>query len=476
MNTGYELSSAVPMPFGAGDTMSMLKRLASSMAGSYFPEFAEKPRGSLPCASAGFHGSEFTSLPGPTVFPVQTALDPHTIRGDFPILQERINGRRLIWFDNAATTQKPRCVIERLRYFYEHENSNVHRTAHALAARATEAYELAREKAASFLHAGSAGEIVFVRGTTEAINLVAQSYGMETLSEGDEVVVSLLEHHANIIPWQLVCRATGAVLRTIPVDDNGQILLDEYHKILNKKTKIVSFTHVSNALGTITPAAEMIRLAHRCGAKVLVDGAQAAAHMKVDVQALGCDFYAFSGHKLFGPTGIGVLYGKASLLEGMRPYQGGGNMISDVTFERTTYKSPPHRFEAGTGSIADAVALGSAIDYVTRIGPDAIFSYEGALLRYASSAVRQVPGLALIGSAGQKAAILSFILKEYDCEEVGKKLSEAGIAVRAGHHCSQPILRRYGLEGTVRASFAFYNTPGEVDAFVDALCKIVSHG
>ncbi len=336
-----------------------------------------------------------------------------------------INGRRLIWFDNAATTQKPRCVIERLRHFYEHENSNVHRTAHTLAARATEAYERAREKAAALLHAGSAGEIVFVRGTTEAINLVAQSYGMETLSEGDEVVVSLLEHHANIIPWQLVCQATGAVLRIIPVDESGRILLDEYRKILNKKTKIVSFTHVSNALGTIAPAAEMVRLAHGYGAKVLVDGAQAAAHMKVDVQALDCDFYAFSGHKLYGPTGIGVLYGKASLLEGMRPYQGGGNMISDVTFERTRYKSPPHRFEAGTGSIADAVALGSAIDYVTRIGLDAIYTYERALLRYASSAVRRVPGLALLGDADQKAAILSFVLEGYDCEEVGKRLNEA---------------------------------------------------
>jgi cysteine desulfurase/selenocysteine lyase len=299
---------------------------------------------------------------------------------------------------------------------------------------------------------------------------------MEKLSEGDEVVVSLLEHHANIIPWQLVCQATGAVLRTIPVDEKGQILLDEYRKILNKKTKIVSFAHVSNALGTIVPAAEMVRLAHGYGAKVLVDGAQAAAHMKVDVQALGCDFYAFSGHKLFGPTGIGVLYGRASLLEGMRPYQGGGNMISDVTFERTSYKPPPHRFEAGTGSIADAVALGSAIDYVTRVGLDAIFSYERALLRYAGSAVRQVPGLALIGDADQKAAILSFVLEGHDCAEVGQKLNEAGIAVRAGHHCSQPILRRYGLEGTVRASFAFYNTPGEVDAFVDALYRIASHG
>ena len=383
-----------------------------------------------------------------------------------------MHGRPLIWFDNAATTQKPRAVIDRLSYFYEHENSNVHRAAHALAARATDAYEAARDKVRRFLGAPSAQEIVFVRGATEAINLVAQSWGRRNVRAGDEILITWLEHHANIVPWQQLCAETGARLCVAPVDDRGQVILEEYERLLGPRTRLVSFTQVSNALGTILPAREMVQIAHRYGARVLVDGAQAVSHMPVDVQALDCDFYCFSGHKVFAPTGIGVLFGKAGVLEAMPPWQGGGNMISDVTFEKTTYQPPPLRFEAGTGNIADAVGLGAAIDYVETLGLPNIQRYEHELLIYATGELERVPGLRLIGTAPDKAGVLSFILEGQRTEDVGAALDREGIAVRSGHHCAQPILRRFGLESTVRASLAPYNTREDVDALAAALHRL----
>ena len=399
-------------------------------------------------------------------------FDVHTIRLDFPILQERVNGKPLIWFDNAATTQKPQAVIDRLVHFYSHENSNVHRAAHELAARSTDAYEAARETVRRFLNASSANEIIFVRGTTEGINLVAKSWGQQTLQAGDEIVLTHLEHHANIVPWQQLAAQTGAKLRVVPVDDHGQILLAEYQQLLNSRTKLVAFSHVSNALGTITPAKQIIDLAHRVGAKVLLDGAQSVSHIPIDVQQLGCDWFVFSGHKVFGPTGIGVLYGQEDLLNATVPWQSGGNMIVDVTFERTVYQAAPTRFEAGTGNIADAVGLGTALDYVQQIGLTTIANYEHELLEYATAGLTTIPGLRLIGTAADKAAVLSFVLEGFDVEVIGQALNREGIAVRAGHHCAQPILRRFGLEATVRPSLAFYNTKAEVDALVAALERL----
>jgi cysteine desulfurase/selenocysteine lyase len=399
-------------------------------------------------------------------------FDVHTVRLDFPILQERVNGKPLIWFDNAATTQKPQAVIDRLVHFYSHENSNVHRAAHELAARSTDAYEAARDKVRRFLNASSANEIIFVRGTTEGINLVAKSWGQQTLQAGDEIVLTHLEHHANIVPWQQLAAQTGAKLRVVPVDDHGQILLAEYQQLLNSRTKLVAFSHVSNALGTITPAKQIIDLAHRVGAKVLLDGAQSVSHIPIDVQQLGCDWFVFSGHKVFGPTGIGVLYGQEDLLNATVPWQSGGNMIVDVTFERTVYQAAPTRFEAGTGNIADAVGLGTALDYVQQIGLTTIANYEHELLEYATAGLTTIPGLRLIGTAADKAAVLSFVLEGFDVEVIGQALNREGIAVRAGHHCAQPILRRFGLEATVRPSLAFYNTKAEVDALVAALERL----
>jgi cysteine desulfurase / selenocysteine lyase len=399
-------------------------------------------------------------------------LDPRLIRQDFPILQERVHGRPLIWLDNAATTQKPNAVIDRLSYFYQHENSNIHRAAHTLAARATDAYESAREKTRRFLNASSTREIVFVRGTTEGINLVAQSWGRRNVQKDDEVVITWLEHHANIVPWQQLCSEKGARLRVAPVNDRGEIILEEYEKLLSPRTRIVSFSHVSNALGTITPAREMVEMAHRHGAKVLVDGAQAVSHMRTDVQALDCDFYVFSGHKIFAPTGIGAVYGKLDVLDTMPPWQGGGNMIVDVTFEKTTYNVAPARFEAGTGNIADAVGLGAALDYVEQVGMESISAYEHELLTYATARLLTVPGLRMIGTAHEKAGVLSLVLDDVRTEDVGVALNQEGIAVRAGHHCAQPILRRMGVESTVRPSLALYNTYDEIDALVAALLRI----
>jgi cysteine desulfurase/selenocysteine lyase len=363
-------------------------------------------------------------------------------------------------------------VIDRLRHFYEHENSNIHRAAHELAARATDAYEDAREKVKAFLNASTKDEIVYVRGGTEAINLVAQAWGRKNVGKGDEIVITWLEHHANIVPWFRLCEETGARLRVAPVDDRGQVLLDEYARLLSPRTKLVSLAHVSNALGTVTPAHEMVAMAHAAGALALVDGAQAVSHMPVDVQSLGCDFYVFSGHKVFAPTGIGVLYGRKSVLDEMDPWQGGGNMIQDVTFEAIRYQGPPARFEAGTPSIADAVGLGAAIAYVCGIGMAAIASYEHGLLEYATRLLETVPGLRLIGTAAEKASVLSFVLEGHEVTEVGKALDREGIAVRAGHHCAQPILRRFGLEATVRPSLALYNNRADVDALVGALLRL----
>lgn len=400
------------------------------------------------------------------------SFDADFIKKDFPILGEYVNGRPLIWLDNAATTQKPKSVIDRVSYFYEHENSNVHRAAHELAARSTDAYEGAREKVRRFLNAKSAKEIVFVRGTTEAINLIANTFGDQFLQSGDEIILSHLEHHANIVPWQQLAVRKGLKIRVIPVDDDGQVILSEYEKLLNSKTKLVSFTQVSNALGTVTPAKQIIDLAHQGGAKVLLDGAQSVSHMRVDLQYLNPDFFVFSGHKIFGPTGIGVVYGKEELLNQLPPWQGGGNMIKDVTFEKTQFHDAPGRFEAGTGNIADAVGLGAALDYVTRLGIENIHAYEHFLLLYATGLMQQVPGLKMIGTAADKASVLSFTLKGYSNDEVGKVLNEQGIAVRTGHHCAQPILRRFGLESTVRPSLAFYNTCSDVDTLVQVLHRL----
>jgi cysteine desulfurase/selenocysteine lyase len=438
------------------------------------------PVGTVP-ANAG-SGSSFYFLDerksgvfnAPALSSAHPPFDVQALRRDFPILKKRVSGHPLVWFDNAATTQKPQAVIDRISYFYEHENSNIHRAAHELAARSTDAYEKARDTVAHFMNASSSSEIVFARGTTEAINLVAQSWGRQNIGAGDEIVITWLEHHANIVPWKQLCDLTSATLRVVPVDEDGQVLLGEYQKLLNSHTKLVSFTQVSNALGTVTPAKEMIEMAHRVGARVLLDGAQSVSHLRVDVQALDCDWFVFSGHKIFGPTGIGVLYGKAELLESMPPWQGGGNMIEDVTFDKIIYQPAPERFEAGTGNIADAVGLGAALEYVSKIGIDNIARYEHELLVYAMDALRSISGLRLIGTAAEKTSVLSFVLAGHSNQDIGVALNRAGIAVRAGHHCAQPILRRFGLESTVRPSLAFYNTHQEVDLLVNIVRRIQS--
>jgi cysteine desulfurase/selenocysteine lyase len=409
--------------------------------------------------------------PAPAVSGVR-AFDPHFIRRDFPILDQSVNGRPLVWLDNAATTQKPQAVIDRLTFFYENENSNVHRGAHTLAARSTDAYESARGKVRTFISAPSPESIIFVRGTTEGINLIAKAWGGRNVNKDDEIVITHLEHHANIVPWQQLAAEKGAKLRIAPVDDSGQIILEEFEKLLNPKTRIVSVSQVSNALGTITPVADMVAMAHRHGAIAVVDGAQSVSHMPIDVQALDADFFVFSGHKMFGPTGIGAVYGRPSILESMPPWQGGGNMIQDVTFEKTVFQGPPYRFEAGTGNIADAVGLGAAIDYLATIGMSNIAAYEHELLGYLAQGLLTVPGLRIIGTAHEKAGAVSFVLDECRSEDVGKALNQEGIAVRSGHHCAQPILRRFGLESTVRPSLALYNTPEDVDALIAALQRI----
>jgi cysteine desulfurase/selenocysteine lyase len=399
-------------------------------------------------------------------------FDVEAVRRDFPALQQSGHGQPLIWMDNAATTQKPQSVIDAIARFYSRDNSNIHRAAHALAARATEAYEQSREKVREFLGASHIREILFVRGTTEGINLVANTFGRSQLREGDEILLTTLEHHANIVPWQMISRETGARIRVVPVNDRGELLLDEYQRLLGPRTRLVGLVHACNSLGTILPVEEMTRMAKRHGARVLIDGAQSVAHIPVNVQEMGCDFYVFSGHKLFGPTGIGAVYATPELLDGLPPWQGGGNMIRDVTFEHTTYADPPARFEAGTPNIADAVGLAAAIEYVQRLGLAAIAGHEHDLLRQATAGLSAIPGLRLIGTAPHKVGVLSFVLDKLPPEEVGKRLDREGIAVRAGHHCAQPSLRRFGLEATVRPSLAFYNTPAEVEKLVAAVSRI----
>lgn len=440
----------------------------------YFVDSVILPSGYVTPAKAHPHGgTQATGIPQADQNR-HPAFDVHAVRRDFPILQERVNGRQLVWFDNAATTHKPQSVIDRIAYFYEHENSNIHRAAHELAARATDAYEGARQRVKNFINAPDVNEVIFVRGTTEAINLVAKSWGGQHVGEGDEIIVSNLEHHANIVPWQQLAAAKGAKLRVIPVDDNGQVILSEYQKLLNDRTKIVAVTQVSNALGTVVPVKEIVTLAHRAGAKALVDGAQSISHMRVDVQDIGADFFVFSGHKVFGPTGIGVVWGKREILEDMPPWQGGGNMIADVTFEKTVFQPIPNKFEAGTGNIADAVGLGAAIDYVNKIGIENIARYEHELLVYGMQKLGAIPGVRLIGTAADKASVMSFVLQGYTTEEVGHALNDEGIAVRTGHHCAQPILRRFGVETTVRPSLAFYNTYDEIDRLVAVVTRLAS--
>ena len=441
----------------------------------YFVDSVVLPSGYVTPAKSAPHGGATTT---PQVTQLGTGqrppFDVHAVRRDFPILQERVNGNQLVWFDNAATTHKPQSVIDRIAHFYAHENSNIHRAAHELAARATDAYEGARQRVKNFINAPDVNEVIFVRGTTEAINLVAKSWGGQHIGAGDEIIVSNLEHHANIVPWQQLAAAKGAKLRVIPVDDSGQVLLDEYQKLLNDRTKIVAVTQVSNALGTVTPVKEIVAMAHRAGAKALVDGAQSISHMRVDVQDIGADFFVFSGHKVFGPTGIGVVWGKREILEDMPPWQGGGNMIADVTFEKTVFQPIPNKFEAGTGNIADAVGLGAAIDYVNKVGIENIARYEHELLVYGMQHLGAIPGLRLIGTAADKASVMSFVLNGYTTEEVGKALNDEGIAVRTGHHCAQPILRRFGVETTVRPSLAFYNTFDEIDQLVKVVRRLAS--
>lgn len=402
-----------------------------------------------------------------------SALDVERIRKDFPILQQTVNGKPLIYLDNAATAQKPQVVLDTINRFYTTDNANIHRGVHALSVRATEAYEQARRKVQEFIGAARSAEIIFVRGATEGINLVAETYGRSAVGEGDEVVISTMEHHSNIVPWQILCKRAGAVLRVVPINDDGELLLDEYEKLLSHRTKLVAMTHVSNSLGTINPIRDVIEMAHRRGVPVLVDGAQAAPHLEIDVQELDCDFYVLSSHKAFGPTGVGVLYGKIDLLEKLPPYQAGGEMIKSVTFETTTYNDLPHRFEAGTPNIAGTIGFGAAIDYVRQIGLDNIAAYEEGLLTYATEALSAVPRVRLIGTARQKAAVLSFVVEGVHAHDVGTILDQEGIAVRTGHHCSQPVMQRFGVPATARVSLAFYNTREEIDAVVKGIGEVV---
>jgi cysteine desulfurase/selenocysteine lyase len=425
-------------------------------------------------------GTAYSFLSGSTLdyraTPSAPPLDAEAVRRDFPALHQRVNGQPLVWLDNAATTQKPQPVIDAVSRFYAEQNSNVHRGAHALAKRATDLYEGARGEVQRFLSASSPQEIVFVRGTTEGINLVAQTYGRACVHEGDEVVVSTMDHHSNIVPWQLLCEERGATLRVIPIDDQGDLILDAYARLLNDRTRIVAVPHVSNVLGTVVPLRPVIDMAHAVGAKVVVDGAQAVQHMPVNIQALDVDFYAFSGHKIFAPTGIGALYGKLDLLENMPPWQGGGSMIDTVMFEKTTFAAVPQKFEAGTGHIAGAVGLGSAIRYVNSIGLERVAAHEEQLLALGTRMLSGVPGLRLIGTSPGKVTTLTFVIGGVAAERIGDFLDHYGIAVRAGHHCAQPTMRRFGLTAAVRPSIALYNTLDDIERLVDAVYQGVRQG
>jgi cysteine desulfurase/selenocysteine lyase len=404
---------------------------------------------------------------------LREAFPVERLRQDFPILATQVRGKPLVYLDNAATTQKPQSVIDTLDRYYRAENANVHRGVHYLSELATREYEAARDKVRDFVNAADRREVIFVRGTTEAINLVAQSYGRTFLQAGDEIVITAMEHHSNIVPWQILCEQVGAVLRVVPIDDDGAMIFEDYERLLSARTRLVSVVHVSNALGTINPVQQIVELAHARGVPVLLDGAQAAPHVAIDVQALDCDFYAFSGHKLFGPTGIGVLYGKARLLETMPPYQGGGDMISSVSFEKTTYNQLPYKFEAGTPHIAGVIGLGAAIDYVQTVGLEAVAAYEGELLAYATERLAALPHVRIIGTAKHKASVLSFVVDGVHPHDVGTILDHAAIAIRAGHHCAQPVMQRFGVPATNRASLAFYNTRAEIDALVVGLDRVI---
>jgi cysteine desulfurase/selenocysteine lyase len=402
------------------------------------------------------------------------SIQVNAIRSLFPILHQEVNGHPLIYFDNAATTQKPVAVLDAIQQYYEKDNSNIHRGAHTLADRATRQYEETRESVRSLLNAREAAEVIFTKGTTESINLVAKTFGSKFIQKGDEILISTLEHHSNIVPWQMLCEQNGAILKVIPITDSGELILEEFEKLLSSKTKLVSIVHASNALGTINPVKSIIAAAHAVGAKVLLDGAQSASHLEVDVQELDCDFLAFSAHKLYGPTGLGVLYGKRELLEEMPPFLGGGEMIREVTFEKTTYNTIPFKFEAGTPSIAEVIAFKPALDFIFTTGKKQILAHENDLLDYATGILRDVKGLIPVGTAPEKVAVFSFNIQSMHPYDVGQLLDAKGIAVRTGHHCTQPLMRRLGLEGTVRASFAVYNTRAEVDIFAQAVSKIAS--
>jgi len=394
------------------------------------------------------------------------------LRADFPILRRQVHGKPLVYLDNAATAQKPQTVIDTLSRYYEQENANIHRGVHYLSERATEEYEAARKTIQYFLNAADASEIIFVRGATEGINLVAQTYGRANVGRGDEVLISAMEHHSNIVPWQILCEEKGAKLRVIPINDSGELIWEEFEKLLGSRTKMVAVTHVSNALGTINPVRRIVQQAHRANVPVLVDGAQSVPHLEVDVQALDCDFFVFSGHKLYGPTGIGILYGKSALLDAMPPYQGGGDMISSVTFEKTIYNKLPYKFEAGTPHIAGGIGLGCAIGYLNGVGFESVERHEHGLLEYATQAVTEIPGLRVVGTAAEKAGVLSFVMEGIHPHDIGTILDQQGIAIRTGHHCAQPVMQRFGIPATARASFALYNTREEVDALVSGLRKV----
>jgi len=400
------------------------------------------------------------------------SLDTDAIREDFPILEQMVYGKPLVYLDNAATSQKPRVVIDELTQYYSTDNSNIHRGVHLLSERATASYEAARVKAQRFINAAESKEVIFTRGTTEAINLVANSYGRANVKAGDEILITAMEHHSNIVPWQILCDEKGARLRVAPINDEGELILEELAALINRKTKIISLVHVSNALGTINPIRAVVEIAHRHEVPVMIDGAQAAPHIRLDVQELDCDFYAFSGHKVYGPTGIGVLYGKAELLDAMPPYQGGGDMIASVAFDKTTYNTLPYKFEAGTPNIAGTIGLGAAIDYVNKLGIERIARYEHELLEYGTEALSQISGLRLIGTAKEKAGVLSFVLDGVHPHDVGTILDREGIAIRTGHHCAMPLMNRFGIPATARASLAFYNTRKEIDALVEGIHKV----
>ena len=402
-----------------------------------------------------------------------SGFDAEKVRADFPVLQQQVNGKPLVYLDNGATSQKPQAVIDELVRYYTTENANVHRGVHTLSQNATEDYENARAKLRGLLNAADDHEIIYTSGTTQSINIVAQSYGRKNIGEGDEIIVSNMEHHSNIVPWQMLCEEKGAVLRVVPIDDTGELLLDEYERMLSPRTKLVSITHVSNALGTILPVEQIIAMAHSQGIPVLLDGAQAVPHMAVDVRKLDCDFYVFSGHKLFGPTGTGVLYGKAELLDAMPPVQGGGEMIKSVTFEKTIYNDLPYKFEAGTPNIAGAVGLGAAVDYVQSVGYDVFAAYEDELLDYGTKALESIGGLRIIGTSPRKAGILSFVIENIHPHDIGTILDAEGVAVRTGHHCAQPVMQRFQIPATARASFAMYNTKEDIDALVSAIDRVI---